>query len=99
MAEFPSDNLDQLRMSNIIPAQTPRSTGFTMIKPAECYFKCDNGQSHFHSNLFTFIDFGRRANNFLAACGVRNAPTADDVARTLIADPDGFYSLAGGAEG
>jgi hypothetical protein len=68
------------------------------VKPGECYFKRDDGQSHFHSKLFTFIDFGIRANNFLSACGVRNAPTTDEVARTLVADPQGFYSLTGGAE-
>lgn len=68
------------------------------MKPAECYFKRDDGQSHFHSKLFTFVDFGARANNFLAACGVRSAPTTEEVAKILTNNPTGFYSLAGGAE-
>lgn len=69
-----------------------------MVRPGECYFIQDKEQSHFHSKLFTFVDFGNRANNFLAACGVRNAPTTDEVAKMLIENPKGFYELAGGPE-
>jgi hypothetical protein len=98
LLDFGSNALQQLKLSNIIPAQTPRSKDLTMVKPGECYFKREDGQASFHSKLFTFVDFGTRANNFLAACGVRNAPTTDEVVRMLIADPHGFYSLAGGAD-
>jgi Protein of unknown function (DUF3684) len=69
-----------------------------MVKPGECYFKKDDPETNFHSKLFTFVDFGSRANNFLAACGVRNAPTTEEVAKMLVADPNGFYALAGGPE-
>jgi hypothetical protein len=96
--DFTSNNLQQLKLSNIIPAETPRSNGTVMVKPGECYFKKDDPETNFHSKLFTFVDFGPRANNFLAACGVRNAPTTEEVAKMLVADPNGFYALAGGAE-
>ncbi|KAG8813685.1 hypothetical protein FRC17_001463 [Serendipita sp. 399] len=97
LGDFTANNLQQLKAAKIIPAETPRSTGLTLVKPGECYFKGD-GQATFHSKLFIFIDFGSRANTFLSACGVRNAPTTEEVALMLIADPAGFYSLAGGAE-
>jgi hypothetical protein len=98
--DFTSGHLQQLKNSNIIPAVAPGSTtsNLTMVKPGECYFKREDGQTSFHSKLFTFIDFGTRANNFLVACGVRSAPTTDEVARMLVADPHGFYKLTGGAE-
>ncbi|CAG7850452.1 SubName: Full=Uncharacterized protein {ECO:0000313/EMBL:CCA72144.1} [Serendipita indica DSM 11827] len=98
LGDFTPSDLSTLRDSPIIPAKTPTSTGITMVRPSECYFKKEDGQANLHSKLFTFIDFGVRANNFLAACGVRNAPTTDEVARMLVANPVGFYQLAGSAE-
>ena len=93
------NNSDWTPLSNspIIPTRT--SSGITMVWPSKCYFKKDDGRTKFHSKLFTFVDFGVRANEFLSACGVRNAPTTDEVAKKLVDDPDGFFRLAGGADG
>ena len=69
-----------------------------MVRPSECYFRKDDEQTNFYSKLFTFVDFGVRGKGFLSACGVRTAPTTEDVARRLVDDPDVFYKLAGGEE-
>lgn len=68
-----------------------------MVRPSDCYFQSNN-QADFHSKLFIFVDFGPKANNFLLACGVRHAPTVDEVAKILVANPKRFYDLVGGAE-
>lgn len=91
------------------PTNTPSPTsgntanqphGSTFVSPNKCYLsKGTNGESSsqgFHSQLFTFVDFGPSANAFLTACGVRQEPTVDELARMLVADPRKFYELAGG---
>ncbi|KAG8814868.1 hypothetical protein FRC17_000941 [Serendipita sp. 399] len=97
LGDFDPVSLQQLKDSKIIPAERTGSTGVTLMKPSECFFK-SNVSANFRSKLFTFVDFGARANTFLTACGVRTSPTAEDVALMLIADPKRFYELAGDAE-
>ncbi|KAG8800465.1 hypothetical protein FRC16_002827, partial [Serendipita sp. 398] len=93
LGDFDPGSLLQLKVSKIIPTASSK-----LVKPCECYFKSEV-QANLRSKLFTFVDFGARANTFLRTCGVRNAPTPEDLALTLIADPDEFYGLAGGPEG
>jgi hypothetical protein len=67
-----------------------------MMKPGECYLSQENGHPSFHSMLFAFIDFGPRANYFLANCGVKNVPNIDDIARMLVKKPQEFLESCGG---
>jgi Protein of unknown function (DUF3684) len=64
-----------------------------LLAPNKCYLGRGSSTA-FHSKLFTFIDLGPRANNFLMTCGVRNEPTVDELAQMLVADPGSFYRLA-----
>jgi Protein of unknown function (DUF3684) len=80
------------------PAQkgTPSSNlSLRFLAPNKCYLGRHSSTS-FHSQLFTFVDFGPRANNFLVSCGVRNEPTVDELAQILVADPRNFFDQAGG---
>lgn len=63
----------------------------------QCYFKGDS-QAQFHSKLFTFVDFGPNANAFLSACGVKNEPSVEEIAKILLDNPRQFYDLAEGRE-
>lgn len=65
------------------------------LPPSQCYLA---GETHaaFHSKLFTFVDFGSAANAFLTACGTRNQPSVEEIAKILLADPRQFYQLAQG---
>lgn len=94
---FTQPQLSQLSRTLLIPAQLPGSSTIRMVRPIECYFESSN-KADFHSKLFIFVDFGPKANNFLAACGVRHAPTIDEVVKILVAGPKKFYDLVGGPE-
>lgn len=80
------------------PTNQPHA--LTFVSPNKCYLSkgtdSEGGSQGFHSQLFTFVDFGPGANAFLTACGVRQEPTVDELARMLVADPRKFYELAGG---
>ena len=65
------------------------------LPPSHCYLRGESKES-FHSQLFTFVDFGTTANAFLTACGTRNQPSVEEVAKTLLDDPRHFYELSGG---
>lgn len=77
-----------------------KQTQVTLVAPNKCYLSRDTDNigtnQGFHSQLFTFVDFGPQANAFLTACGVRQEPTVDELAQMLVADPRKFYDLAGG---
>ncbi|GJJ14590.1 hypothetical protein Clacol_008856 [Clathrus columnatus] len=77
-----------------------RICAITFVAPNKCYLSKDKnsegGNQGFRSQLFTFVDFGQRANAFLTACGVRQEPSVDELAQMLVANPRKFYELAGG---
>jgi hypothetical protein len=68
-----------------------------MRSPWECHF---TGQTRadYHSQLFIFVDFGPHANSFLSACGVKHAPSIEEIAQIMLNDPRHFYKLAGGRD-
>lgn len=104
LPDFSSSELQRLSCSAFIPVLSPPSLLDTSQSPSpifktpqQCYLARDSKDATgFHSRLFTFVDFGARANNFLVACGVRSEPTVDELAKILIANPRNFYELAGG---
>ncbi|KAF8581823.1 hypothetical protein K439DRAFT_1513339 [Ramaria rubella] len=100
LSDFTSSELSRLESVSFIPviASSPLKDSLASIRmrtPRNCYISRETNTG-FHSQLFTFIDFGSRANGFLFACGVRSEPTVDEFAQILVADPKNFYKLAGG---
>jgi Protein of unknown function (DUF3684) len=68
-----------------------------LLAPVHCYFKGDSN-AQFHSRIFVFVDFGPLANSFLSACGTKREPSAEDIAKIMLANPRKFYELANGRE-
>ena len=66
------------------------------LRPIQCFL----GKQHSgpHSNLFAFVDFGTRGNQFLECCGAKQKPSIEDIAQISLADPRGAYELANGRE-
>lgn len=103
--DFSPSELQQLSSTAFIPvAQAPSRIGGPessptprLLDPKQCYLGGDSSTG-FHSQLFTFVDFGPHGNNFLTACGVRREPTVDELAKILVSDPRNFYKLTGGLE-
>ena len=77
------------------PGNSPKSTGPLMLPPNKCYI---GGQSsdRLRSKLFVFVDFGASANSFLSACGTKLEPTVEDIALTMLKDPQHFLFLVEG---
>jgi len=67
------------------------------LPPTQCFFS-GTGGSELHSKLFAFVDFGARANVFLAACGTRQEPSVEEIAEIMLGDPRRIYELADGRE-
>lgn len=103
IADFPPDQFTLLRNLPIVPANPPLSDtkGWVMCKPSECFFRSERSASagSVHSKLFTFVDFGSKANNFLRACGVKHEPNVQEIAELVVKDPKRFLELAGGPRG
>jgi hypothetical protein len=102
--EFTPAQLITLSQSPIVPVRVIATTdGKTApvrhLPPRQCYFrsKADPAQQ-LHSKLFTFVDFGLKANQFLSACGTKREPTVEEVACILLEDPRRFWDSAGGKE-
>jgi hypothetical protein len=72
-------------------------SGLRWLPPNQCYFAGDS-RAQFHSKLFSFIDFGPRANTFLTACGTKTEPSVEEVTHILLENPHQFYELADGRE-
>jgi hypothetical protein len=73
-----------------------------MVPPRECFLGGSQySDEHLYRRIFTFVDFGERANGFLKACGVKAKPDCSDIVNILIKDPYDFLKKtnAGGEEG
>lgn len=68
----------------------PTITGH--LSPSQCYVGAQTANT-IHSSLFIFVDFGNVANSFLTACGARQEPTIEEIARTLLDNPTRYYNL------
>lgn len=111
IADFPPQSFQNLRSMKIVPAVPPAARSTTkekqagdkwvLCKPGECFFRSDRGgsSSDVHSKLFTFVDFGGKANVFLKACGVKDEPNVHEIAEMMVRDPKQFLELAGGPQG
>ncbi|KAF5355265.1 hypothetical protein D9758_006047 [Tetrapyrgos nigripes] len=95
VADFSGAQLSQLSQYAMVPASQSEKGTVQHLRPDHCYFG-RSGQDTFHSKLFTFVDFGTLANNFLSACGAKQEPSVDEIAQMLLANPHNFYQLAGG---
>jgi hypothetical protein len=91
---FSQEELTRLSELPIVP--TGSSTAWQHLAPIQCYLGKGDG---FHTKLFVFVDFGFTGNGFLRACGSKNEPSVQDIAESLVEDPERFYNLAGGHEG
>jgi hypothetical protein len=64
-----------------------------MVPPRECFFvSTQYPDDHLYRRIFTFVDFGEPANEFLRACGVKTKPDYSDIVRILIKDPGDFLT-------
>ncbi|KAG1747682.1 hypothetical protein EDB19DRAFT_1686202, partial [Suillus lakei] len=81
-----------------VSSEEPQSgkTPYEVVSPRECFLKSESYPGdHFYQQLFKFVDFGRNANAFLKACGVKERPECTDVLRVLLRCPKTFLKLAG----
>lgn len=106
IADITAEQFARLRGMVIVPATSTSALSASappkraMYKPGECFFRNERTSSTVvHSNLFTFVDFGSKANVFLRACGVKNEPSVPEIAAILLQDPKRFLELAGGPRG
>jgi len=69
--------------------------GTHWLPPTQCYLG-QRSKDKFHSKLFKFVDFGAAGNAFLTACGAKQDPSVEELARILLEKPRAFYDLAQG---
>ena len=93
---FSATELRALSQTPFVPVKSPNGT-VRHLPPIQCYFKGES-KAQFHSKLFTFVDFGLKANTFLSACGVKHEPSVEEIAKILLDNPRQFYELAEGRE-
>ncbi|KAL5498075.1 hypothetical protein ACEPAH_3006 [Sanghuangporus vaninii] len=100
ITEFTPSQLKKLSELPIIPINQPSAAEkkqIRMLAPKDCYFKRE-GSENLHSKLFTFVDFGAKANTFLSACGTKHEPSIEEIVQILLEDPKRFYHLSGGKD-
>ena len=99
-AEFSNPERDRLSATAFIPCKGTgeKAAAIKHVSPIQCYFAGASSTS-FHSLIFTFVDFGSRANSFLAFCGTRQEPSVEEIVQNLLNNPRQFFAMAGGRDG
>ncbi|KAG9313683.1 hypothetical protein JVU11DRAFT_6029 [Chiua virens] len=96
-SSFTSEQLGELSGMRIVPTKPESSGDLQWVSPADCYL--GHPKDQFTMNLFIFVNFGEKANDFLSTCNAKDVPSVRDVAESLIHDPDRFYDVARGPKG
>jgi hypothetical protein len=97
LVDFSLDFLQKLSDTYFVPVEsTGDNVYIKRLRPIQCFL--GEQPSEPHSNLFAFVDFGTRGNEFLEYCGSKQEPSIEDVARILLTDPRRAYELADGRE-
>ncbi|KAF9330531.1 hypothetical protein BG006_006519 [Podila minutissima] len=91
--DFQHHHWSTLRSLAFIPLD---DSGQKYVEPQNCYF--DKKDSAFHPDLLTTVDFGKTANLFLKACGVKEEPTPVELTQLVIRSPHDFLNRNGGVE-
>ncbi|KAI8054684.1 hypothetical protein BDF22DRAFT_654812 [Syncephalis plumigaleata] len=63
-----------------------------------CYFSGNSDEQSQHVSFFDYVNYGAIANSFLRTCGVRDEPSAKDLALMLTKSPQAFLNSCGGYE-
>jgi hypothetical protein len=97
LAVLSPGDLQEIAGIAIVPVEEPvledGSKRVVMVQPRECFL--DGSQypeGHLYPRVFTFVDFGERANGFLKACGVKAKPDCSDIVNAIIKDPHDFLA-------
>lgn len=98
VTEFSPAQLQVLSQALIVPIKSGIDKTLQLKAPRQCYFRSRTDVQQLHSKLFTFVDFGLTANQFLSACGTKREPTVEEVAQILLEDPRRFYEMAQGKD-
>ncbi|CAG8599070.1 18033_t:CDS:2, partial [Acaulospora morrowiae] len=61
--------------------------------PRKCFFK---GSDTSYTEIFSYVDFGEKANKFLQSCGVREEPSPTDLAEYLLENSEEYWKKTGG---
>jgi hypothetical protein len=97
LVDFSTAELGELLETPFVPVKSTGDKNVTKrLPPIRCLLGTAN--SELYSKLFTFVDFGTRANAFLGACGAKQEPPVEDFAQLLLAEPRRIYNLANGRE-
>ncbi|TFK44587.1 hypothetical protein BDQ12DRAFT_730629 [Crucibulum laeve] len=97
--DFGPAELRRLSNINIVPVNPEKGAAGPTIRylpPTQCYLGIQS-KGAFHSKLFVFVDFGTAGNAFLTACGAKQEPSVEELAKVLLANPHHFYELSQGA--
>jgi hypothetical protein len=92
MSSFSRRHWEKLRDLSFIPITRKLQNGETEVvyaKPGTVYFGAESEESY--PDLFDYVDFGS-GNAFLKACGVREQPSASDLAHQVLQNPEQFLS-------
>ncbi|KAF5326190.1 hypothetical protein D9611_000170 [Ephemerocybe angulata] len=88
LPEFSSSQLQTLSQTAFVP------TKIGHLVPSSCYIGAQSNNS-IHAALFTFVNFGGFANSFLMACGAKQEPTIEEIAKIILESPSRYFKLCG----
>ncbi|KAG4304888.1 hypothetical protein PORY_001563 [Pneumocystis oryctolagi] len=91
VGELKKDVLEKLNKAKFIPIHNHHTKEVKHLSPNSCFLEGD--ESSFYDQIFSFVDFGHKANVFLKACGTMSQPTFPQLAELLLKDPEHVFNL------
>ncbi|KAG0706652.1 hypothetical protein DFH29DRAFT_1021055 [Suillus ampliporus] len=99
---FSATEFERIADLKIVPVEVSfeepqlNSVSYETVLPCECFLKSESyPEDHLYQRLFKFVNFGRSANAFLKACGIKERPECMDILNVLLKCPKVFLEMAG----
>lgn len=99
--ELKQQQIAMLSEALIVPIPSRPTTSEKSVEPQRFSYHpprmCFLGVGERYADIFDFVDFGQEANTFLLACGSKHEPSTTELARRLVSEPAGIFSILGDA--
>ncbi|KIJ09987.1 hypothetical protein PAXINDRAFT_16963 [Paxillus involutus ATCC 200175] len=96
-AGFSVEELAVISDMEIVPVQDARpaapgteSANLSYVAPNKCFYGSPDDANGHHREIFTFVNYGEIANDFLRMCRAKPNPDCSDIVEAIIKDPRGY---------
>ncbi|KIK93084.1 hypothetical protein PAXRUDRAFT_145837 [Paxillus rubicundulus Ve08.2h10] len=103
---FSAVELAEISRMPIVPVQRPldgtnlpEGADPPAVSPSKCFYERPDAANMHHVAVFTYVEYGQTANEFLKMCGAKPQPDCSDIVQAMVDNPQVYLNRLEGRLG